>query len=105
MQFTRFSRNEKASDTINNQKEVILLKEFAQGWYTFEQWGDTTVLNVLRFGQVVGWYDAREKFAFHYYLNLPHANDLVVQRGRFMRWNPETTKAFFLRMFGQTASQ
>jgi inner membrane protein len=98
--FAYFPRNEEQADTITNQKDIHLLKEFAQGYYTFEKWGDTTVLNVLRFGQVVGWYHSKEKFAFHYYLSYPKDNDLVVQRGRFMHWNGMTTEAFFRRMFG-----
>ena len=101
MNFTYFPRNEKRTDTVSNQKDIALLKEFAQGYYTFEQWGDTAVMNVLRFGQVVGWYDPREKFAFHYLLSFPQENDLVVQRGRFMHWNEKTTEAFFRRMFGE----
>ena len=101
MQFTYFPRNDKQTDTIINQKDLELLKKFAQGYYTVEQWGDTSVLNVLRFGQVVGWYDAREKFSFHYYLTYPKENDLVVQRGRFMHWNAKTTEAFFRRIFGR----
>lgn len=98
--FAYTPRNDAQADTISNQKDLQLLKKFAQGYYSFEQWGDTTVMNVLRFGQVVGWYDPAEKFAFHYYLNHPSQNDLVVQRGRFMHWNAATTKAFFKRMFG-----
>ncbi len=101
LNFTYFPRNETRADTITNQKDIRLLKEFAQGYYTFEQWGDTTVFNVLRFGQVVGWYSPKERFAFHYYLNLPDENDLVVQRGRFMHWNRESTATFFRRMFGK----
>ncbi len=100
MNFTYFPRNESRTDTITNQKDLQLLKNFAQGYYTFEQWGDTAVINVLRFGQVVGWDEPKEKFAFHYYLSLPDENDLVVQRGRFMHWNGKTTAAFFRRMFG-----
>ncbi len=98
--FTFFPRNDSLADNATYKKDSKLLKEFAQGYYTFERWGDTTVLNVLRFGQVVGWYNAHEKFAFHYYLNYPADNDLVVQRGRFMHWNKEAMNAFFRRMFG-----
>lgn len=94
-------RNEKQTDTIQNQKDIRLLKDFAQGYYTFEQWGDTAVLNVLRFGQVVGWYDTAQPFAFHYFLTFPEKNDLVVQRGRFMHWNRQTFAAFFRRMMGE----
>jgi len=100
MQFTYFPKNENRMDTVVNQKDLVLLKEFAQGYYTLEQWGDTAIINVLRFGQVVGWYDPKEKFAFHYYLSFPKENDLAVQRGRFMHWNAATTEAFFRRMFG-----
>ena len=101
MNFTYFPKNERQTDTIANQKDMQLLKDFAEGYYTFEQWGDTTVMNVLRFGQIVGWYNPKERFAFHYYLSLPDKNDLVVQRGRFMHWNPQSTAAFFRRMFGK----
>ncbi|HUC80171.1 MAG TPA: hypothetical protein VMR70_04610, partial [Flavisolibacter sp.] len=100
VQFTYFPRNDQRADTISNQKDLQLLKKFAQGYYTIEKWGDTTILNVLRFGQVVGWYNPKEKFSFHYYLTYPKENDLVVQRGRFMHWNSQTAKAFFRRMFG-----
>lgn len=98
--FTYFPRNAQMEDTISNQKDLRLLKDFAQGYYTIEQWGDTTVFNVLRFGQVVGWYNPREHFAFHYYLNYPKENRLVVQRGRFEHWTRESTAAFFRRMLG-----
>jgi inner membrane protein len=99
--FAFFPRNEAGADTLRNQKDIRLLKEFAQGYYTFEQWNDTTVLNVLRFGQVVGWYNPREHFAFHYYLNYPTENDLVVQRGRFEHWDQKSASAFFRRMLGK----
>ncbi len=101
MDFTFFPQNDSLANGVQNKKDMQLLKDFSQGYYTFEKWGDTTVLNVLRFGQVVGWYDAHERFAFYYYLNYPDDNDLVVQRGRFLRWNKETTAAFFRRMFGR----
>lgn len=99
--FTYFPRREQIADTIKNQKDLRLLKKFAQGYYTIEQWGDTTVFNVLRFGQVVGWHNPREHFAFHYYLNYPDENDLVVQRGRFEHWTQESMAAFFSRMLGK----
>jgi inner membrane protein len=103
--FTYFPRNERLTDTISNQKDLHLMKDFAQGYYTLEKWGDTSVINVLRFGQVVGWYNPRERFAFHYYLTLPDNNDLVVQRGRFMHWNSRSMGAFIRRMFGRKVSR
>jgi inner membrane protein len=101
MQFVFFPRNDSLAKDVANQKDLRLLKDFSQGYYTLEKWGDTTVFNVLRFGQVVGWYNPNEHFAFHYYLNHPNKNDLVVQRGRFEHWSRESTKAFFRRMLGK----
>ncbi|QEC56405.1 metal-dependent hydrolase [Flavisolibacter ginsenosidimutans] len=105
MRFTFFPRNETLTDTVGNQKDLHSLKDFAQGYYTFERWGDTTVLNVLRFGQEVGWYNPTDRFCFHYYLNFPAQNDLVVQRGRFEHWTKESLNAFFRRMFGAATSR
>ncbi|HET7898719.1 MAG TPA: metal-dependent hydrolase, partial [Flavisolibacter sp.] len=99
--FTYFPQNESLANRVQNQKDLHLLKDFSNGSYTLEQWGDTTVFNVLRFGQEVGWYNPKERFAFHYYLNLPAENDLVVQRGRFEHWDEESFKAFFRRMLGE----
>ena len=101
MRFTYFPQNDSMERQVRNQKDLQLLKGFSNGSYTLEQWGDTTVFNVLRFGQEVGWYNPRERFAFHYYLNYPAENDLVVQRGRFEHWNKESVKAFFQRMLGK----
>jgi inner membrane protein len=105
MDFAFFGRNDSLADEVNNKRDLQRLKNFAQGYYTLEKWGDTTVLNVLRFGQVVGWYDPKERFAFHYYLNHPAENDLVVQRGRFLRWNKKSAAAFFRRMAGKNSEQ
>jgi inner membrane protein len=103
--FTYFPRNDSLAKGVSNQKDSRLLKDFAEGYYTYEKWHDTTVLNVLRFGQVVGWYNPKERFAFHYFLNYPDKNDLVVQRGRFMQWNEESIKAFFRRMLGEKENE
>lgn len=102
--FTFFPRNDSIAGRVQNQKDLRLLKEFADGFYTCEQWGDTTVLNVLRFGQEAGWYNPHDHFAFHYYLNLPQENDLVVQRGRFEHWDKKSLSAFFRKMLGKRAN-
>ncbi|MGZ8543677.1 MAG: metal-dependent hydrolase [Flavisolibacter sp.] len=82
-----------------NQNEVAILQRFSQGYYTAERWGDTLVFNDLRFGQVIGWQNPRERFAFHYYLLPAEAsNKLVVQRGRFAKWNDQTLPALFKRI-------
>lgn len=85
---------------IRDHKEVQDLKQFSQGYYTIDRKKDTLVFNDLRFGQVIGWYDPKQPFAFHYYLNHPEDNHLVVQRGRFANWNKETIKELLNRIAG-----
>ncbi len=95
-----FPRNEQLLNEVRDHKEVNDLKKFSQGYYTVEKRGDTLVFNDLRFGQEIGWYDPRQPFAFHYYLNHPEDNELVVQRGRFAQWNDITIKSFINRIRG-----
>ena len=85
---------------IRDHHEVDNLKKFSQGFYTVEKKGDTIVFNDLRFGQEVGWYDYKQRFAFHYYINHPEDNKLVVQRGRFAQWNKTTISSFVRRIEG-----
>lgn len=100
LHLTFFPKNEALLSEIKNHPEVRNLKKFSQGYYTVEKRADTLVFNDLRFGQQVGWYDPRQQFAFHYYLNHPEDNALVVQRGRFALWNKATIKSFFYRIGG-----
>lgn len=100
--FTFFPRRDDLLAAAPDRAEVDKLLQFADGFYTVEQWGDTLVFNVPRFGQVVGWHDPRGSFAFHYYLNYPDDNDLVVQRGRFLRWDRTTFRSLLRRIGGKT---
>lgn len=96
-----FPRNTQLLQGAADKEDLQYLERFSQGYYTVEQWGDTTVFNDLRFGQIVGWYNPRERFAFHYYVNYSDKNDLVVQRGRFAKWNETTLKALVNRIQGK----
>lgn len=96
-----FPRNARLLHSAADREDLQCLERFSQGYYTAEKWGDTTVFNDLRFGQIVGWYNPHERFAFHYYLNYPDKNDLVVQRGRFAQWNETTLKALVKRICGR----
>lgn len=96
-----YPKNEQLLRGIADHKEVMDLKQFSQGFYTVEQRQDTLVFNDLRFGQVIGWYDPTQPFAFHYYLNHPEDNNLVVQRGRFAKINAVTMKSFLRRIKGE----
>jgi inner membrane protein len=97
---TYFPRNEHLLDSISDHEEVDLLKRFSQNFYTVEKWGDTIVFNDLRFGQIVGWRDPKERFVFHYFLRHDADNRLVVQRGRFAKWDRRAVSTFIRRIEG-----
>jgi len=98
--FTYFPRNDSLLSPIRTNEDVRELIRFSQGFYTVEKWGDTLVFNDLRFGQIIGWHDPKERFVFHYFLTYPELNTLVVQRGRFAKWNKTTTRSFLNRIKG-----
>jgi inner membrane protein len=58
------------------------------------------VFNDLRFGQIMGWQNPSAPFVFHYYIQNPENNQMVVQRGRFAAWNAETIRVFIKRIQG-----
>ena len=98
-----FPRNGYLLAAAENKKEVQQLIRFSQGYYTVEQRKDTLVFNDLRFGQVVGWENPDAEFAFHFYLTPDIDNTLVVQRGRFAKWNEHTFRIFWNRIKGGEA--
>jgi inner membrane protein len=98
--FQYFPVNEHLLTSIEHHEEVEKLKKFSRGFYTVEQWSDTVVFNDLRFGQVVGWHNPKQKFVFHYFLKHGADNTLVVQRGRFAHWNSDAARSFFRRIVG-----
>jgi inner membrane protein len=99
-EFTYYPVNTYLLDSVKNQDEVKDLTRFAGDYYTIERWNDTVVFNVLRFGQVAGWYEQKPKFTFYCFLDRPGSNELVVQRGRFEGWNRKTFHAFWERIRG-----
>lgn len=98
--FQYFPRNDNLLEPIDEKESLQRLIRFSQDFYTVEKWTDTLVFNDLRFGQITGWHQAREKFAFHYFLQLPDENTLVVQRGRFRGWNKQTLRSLIRRIKG-----
>ena len=100
MSFTYFPRNEQLLDTVRDHEDIIGLKRFSGQFYTIEKWSDTLVFNDLRFGQIIGWQDPKERFAFHYYIQYPAENKLVVQRGRFAKWDGTVVRNFLKRIKG-----
>lgn len=98
--FKFFPRNDSLLDPVHDREDLQKLIRFSQGFYTVEKWNDTLVFNDLRFGQIIGWHDPKEKFVFHYFLQHSGDNRLVVQRGRFAKWNWEIAKSLLRRISG-----
>ncbi len=98
--FQYFPRNDSLLKPVHDQEEIRQLIRFSQQFYTVEKWNDTLVFNDLRFGQVAGWDDPHGHFMFHYFLDPPADNKLVVVRGRFQGWNRQTTRSFLKRIRG-----
>lgn len=96
-----FPRNDSLLQPVADHEEVQRLIRFSQQFYTAELWGDTLVFNDLRFGQMMGWQNPKGKFVFHYILNHPEENTLVVQRGRFSGWNENVIKGYIKRIGGK----
>ncbi|MET0392800.1 MAG: metal-dependent hydrolase [Chitinophagaceae bacterium] len=98
--FYYFPRNDSLLAPIRQRRDVQQLIRFSQQFYTAELWGDTLIFNDLRFGQITGWQNPREKFVFHYYLQHPETNRMVVQRGRFANWNRHSMQTLLRRIRG-----
>lgn len=101
IQFNYFPRNSYLLDTVSDHENLQKLIRFSQDYYTVEKWNDTLVFNDLRFGQIIGWDKPGERFVFHYYLSHPYDNELVVQRGRFDKWDLNTALNLIHRVKGR----
>lgn len=100
IKFEYFPRNDSLLNPIIDHSDLHNLIRFSQEFYTVEHQNDSLILNDLRFGQIVGWHNPKGKFVFHYYLQHPDDNELIVQRGRFDGWNVTTAKALIERVKG-----
>lgn len=98
--FEYFPRNDSLLQLVSDHEDVQKLVRFSQQFYTVEKWSDTLVFNDLRFGQIIGWQNPRERFVFHYFLQHPLDNKLVVQRGRFAKWDTQVLLALIRRISG-----
>lgn len=87
-------------DPVKDVEEVHRLIRFSQGYYVIEKVDSALLFNDLRFGQMIGWQNPNNGFVFHYYLQRPEENLLVMQRGRFSNWNKEAVRSLFRRIRG-----
>jgi inner membrane protein len=100
IKFRYFPRNDTMLAAMGNQEQLLQLVRFSRQFYTVEKWNDTLVFNDLRFGQVNGWEDPGGHFAFHYFLQYPDDNKMVVQRGRFSGWTRKVFMNYIDRVLG-----
>jgi inner membrane protein len=98
--FTFFPRNDSLLKPVLDHEDAQHLLRFSRGFYILEKWNDSLVFNDLRFGQIAGWQNPKGKFAFHYFLQHPDGNKLVVQRGRFKGWDRQTVNSLLNRIKG-----
>ena len=96
-----YPRNDELLAPVRDQDDVRKLIRFSNGYYTLEKWNDKLVFNDVRFGKIMGWEENSTRFVFHYFLQNPYSNNLVVQRGRFANWNPKAIGALWRRMWGE----
>lgn len=98
IKLTYFPRQRGLLNGLEDEEELVDLQRFSNGFYTVEKEKDILIFNDLRFGRVAGWEKANTEFAFHYYLQQPGKNMLVVQRGRFAEWNVKTLQSLITRI-------
>jgi inner membrane protein len=99
--FRFFPSNDLLLKEIENRKDLAQLLRFAQGYYTIGNSDHGLEFNILRFGQIMGWEYPNGPFVFHYYLQDPDANQLIVQRGRFTGWNRQSIRFYIRRITGR----
>ena len=98
--FQYFPKNDSLLKPVKHHEDLQKLIRFSKQFYTVEYREDTLVFNDLRFGQILGWQYPNEKFVFHYYLQHPDDNLLVIQRGRFAKWDMNSFASLWKRIKG-----
>jgi len=99
--FQYHPRNAYLLKPFDADRDLQKLERFAQGYFTADSSSQGIVFNDLRFGQIMGWQNPKADFVFHYYLQEPDANKMIVQRGRFTHWNWVSLKYFLHRIRGE----
>jgi inner membrane protein len=99
--FHYVSRNNFLLQSYEKNEDMKHLIRFSKGYYSAEVRHDTLVYNDLRFEEIAGWPEPQANFVFHYYVQYPDANKMVVQRGRFANWDRHTLHMFLERISGR----
>jgi inner membrane protein len=98
--FRYFPRQDSLLNPIHDHEDLQHLKRFSKNYYVVAQKNDSLVFSDIRFGQVFGWNNPDAPFVFQYHLEHPDQNLLVIQRGRFARWDIENISATVKRIKG-----
>ncbi len=85
--FTFFPKRIDLIEKIHDHENLQRLIRFSQGYFTLQTLNNKIVFNDLRFGQAAGWQNPKADFVFHYYLNHPTNNKLIIQQGRVSNLN------------------
>ena len=93
-------RNDYLRQLVKEPEQLNKLIRFSNQYYSLEKRNDSLILYDLRFGQIIGWQNPEEEFAFYYYLQPDIDNTLVVQRGRFAKWDRHSFMALLRRIKG-----
>ena len=93
-------RNDYLLQLVKEPEQLNKLIRFSKQYYSLEKRNDSLILYDLRFGQIIGWQNPEEQFAFYYYLQPDIDNTLVVQRGRFAKWDRHSFMALLRRIKG-----
>lgn len=100
--FAYHATNQQLASRLPQPAAFKLMEKFANHEYTLEyRLPDTLVMNIPRFGQVQGWQNPNQPFAFAYILHPPASNTGVVQRGRLAGWNRQTIIGYCKRLLGR----
>ena len=100
MDFHFTPKNDSLKVLVKEPEQINKLIRFSQQFYTLEKRKDSLILYDLRFGQIIGWQNKTEQYAFYYYLQPDVDNTLVVQRGRFAKWDKKSFRSLLRRIKG-----
>lgn len=93
-------KNDSLLKLATDKKDLGYLLRFSKGYYAVGIKHDTLVFNDMRFGEINGWNEQHPDFVFYYYLQYPDNNKMIVQRGRFAKWDKHTLGSFLERIKG-----
>jgi inner membrane protein len=81
--FYHVNRNAELLQPYEKDSEVMILKQFSQGYYCITKEKGSIYFNDIRFGQVGGWDKPDSSFVFSFKLDKAADNSTALNRGKF----------------------